>query len=581
MTDSKEAASTQKTGRSVARDNHALRARFERHRALRSAWGVLAPSGLSAEKQDIAETGRALNDDLIKLASQDPSGENAAAIREIDARLDALEGGMRAIGLEVPVAQLRSTLPARIAGDRRGVLDLLDLILGAEIEGLGGTEERIAAIDYLITLLCTAGAGTDAGALQDPVTLTPRLYGLCERSDVDYDSRLPEIEAEFFAAADMWEADARGEIALRTLRRRKTELGSNFFAPRVLRAIVTYNAALLKRIDEEVLGSLDWGPLPHASEEPGAGASVFEAPALPKLAEALRRRAAGDAPDLCAVDRVAWCLDLAYPDKSERAALLCESAGLLGDLKATAILVGLLCRSAVVLEEEFLEIGISPQRLSGEWVQELEEALKQEINRRIAGDDYREACLLSELKSKFLYASMAGVRRTKRGRGSARPAASSHEEVARAARQIADEAIESERTEASRGGPGDRMAWLWAYSGRAAAAACCVLLALALAGALLSDRELDRYGSGELDRLSAYLSRGARSGEGTGTAFVGTIDTEWCALETAEQEQVAKELVRKLRAQGVREIMVFDDERELRIQALGVQPARVLPGGTP
>jgi hypothetical protein len=225
MTDPKEVAATQGPDRRVTRRDHALRGRFERHRALRSAWGVLAPSGLSAERQDIAETGRALNDELMQLASQDPSSGNAAAIREIDARLDAFECEMRAIAFKVPVAQLRSTLPSRVALDRRGGLDLLDLMLGAEIDGLGGTEGRIAAIDYLITLLCTAGAGTDPPALRDPVTLTPRLYGLCERSDVDYDPRLPEIEAEFFAAADMYEADARGEIALRTLRRRKMELG--------------------------------------------------------------------------------------------------------------------------------------------------------------------------------------------------------------------------------------------------------------------------------------------------------------------------------------------------------------------
>jgi hypothetical protein len=218
---------------------------------------VLAPSGFSAKEKDIAGNGRALSDELRKLASQDPSGGNADTIGELDARLDAFEREMRAVAFKVPVAQLRSTLPARVALDRRGVLDLLDLILGAEIEGLGGSEARIAAIDYLITLLCTAGAGTHAGAIQDPVTLTPRLYGLCERSDAHCDPRLPEIEAEFLSAADTCEADAREEIALRTLRRRKTELGPSFFAPRVLRAIVTYNATLLQRIDEEILDSLD------------------------------------------------------------------------------------------------------------------------------------------------------------------------------------------------------------------------------------------------------------------------------------------------------------------------------------
>jgi hypothetical protein len=54
-----------------------------------------------------------------------------------------------------------------------------------------------------------------------------------------------------------------GEVGLRKLRRRKMELGSAFFAPGVLRAIVTYNAALLQSIDENVLASLDWGARPR------------------------------------------------------------------------------------------------------------------------------------------------------------------------------------------------------------------------------------------------------------------------------------------------------------------------------
>ena len=287
--------------------------------------------GSRIEKQDIAETGRSLNEELKKLASQDPSSGGATGFEEIDARLDTFEREMRAIAFEVPVAQLRATLPERVALDRRGVLDLLDLMLGAEIEGLGGTEERIAAIDYLITLLCTAGAGTDAGAHQDPVTLTPRLYGLCERSDIDYDSRLPEIEAEFFAAADMHEGDAREEMALRALRRRKAELGASFFAPRVLRATVVLR---LRR-----------PPATHRRRGPGfaeLGLGPARTGGIQRLCfgvrdtghsracrglEASRRRGS---PGLCAIDRVAWCLDLAYPDKSERAALLSESVGLRG-----------------------------------------------------------------------------------------------------------------------------------------------------------------------------------------------------------------------------------------------------------
>ena len=231
-----------------------LRELFERFRTLRSAWGVLAPSGVSGQKRAVVETGRALSKALTELAQGPPSTSEDAAIAALDARLEKFEREMRDAALEVPVTQLRATLPERLTADRRGVLDLLDLILGAEIRGLEGTRERIPTLDYLITLLCT---GADPQApLQDPVTLTHRLHQLCERSTVDYDPRLPGLEAEFYAAAG--QADLRDEVELRTLRRHKMELETNYFAPRVLRAIVTYNAALMRRIGEEVLSSQDW-----------------------------------------------------------------------------------------------------------------------------------------------------------------------------------------------------------------------------------------------------------------------------------------------------------------------------------
>jgi hypothetical protein len=94
---------------------------------------VLAPSGLSAEKTDIAETGRTLNDDLMALIGDDATHPDLAANATVEARLDSLETEMRTIAFKVPVAQLRSTLPDCVSLNRRGVLDLLDLMLGAEL----------------------------------------------------------------------------------------------------------------------------------------------------------------------------------------------------------------------------------------------------------------------------------------------------------------------------------------------------------------------------------------------------------------------------------------------------------------
>jgi hypothetical protein len=545
-----------------------LRELFERFRTLRSAWGALALSGLSADGRAVVETGRALSKALTEFAQGPPSTGEDAAIAALDARLEELAREMRDVALQVPVTQLRATLPERLTSDRRGVLDLLDLILGAEIHGLEGTRARIPTLDYLITLLCT-GADPQAPLL-DPVTLTHRLHQLCERSTVDYDPRLPELEAEFYAAAKLNEADLRNEVEQRTLRRRKMELETNYFAPRVLRAIVTYNVALMQRIGEDVLSSKDWGSLP-STEAPAEGFSLFERPALAKLAAAVRRRAAGDPPALDPVDRIAWCLDLTDLTGAERAALLSESTGHREGLEGTTILFGLLCRSAVVLEDEFPAIDISPRELSGAWSQELADLLQQEVNRRVASD-YRGATALTDLKSRFLTHVGSGRSRVQRA---VHPPMQIREDASErrgeSTSQLTKNALESLRREAVT--PGWRE-WPWARIARAGAAGMLVLVALVLVDTIVWGK--GRVGRAELAQMSPFLSHGKRSEDGTGTAFSGTLDDDWSELAPAKQAEAADALVRSLRERGVREIMVYDDHHRLRIQALGSQPARVV-----
>jgi hypothetical protein len=561
----------------------ALSALVEHLRALRSAWGVLAPSGLSAEKTDIAETGRTLNDELMELVHRDPSHPDLAATAEIEASLYCLESEMREIASMVPLAQLRSTLPECVSHNRRGVLDLLDLILSAEILELDGTPERIPLIDYLITLLCSARSGQP---LIDPVQLTPRLHELCERAGGDYDPRLPEIEAEFFHAADMYEADARGEQQLLALQIRKAELGVGYFAPQVLRAIVTYNAALLQRIDEEVLASQDWGSLPPVAIEAQHAVSVFDTTALPPIAQALRRRVAGKAPEMNATDRIAWCLDLDYPSADERRALLAEPAGSPDDLAGAVVLVGLLCRSSIVLEDEFPGIGTTAAQLFDEWVPELSDALQQKVNLEISGSNYREACMLSELKSRFLYASVAELRRQSRLHAPT-PApvpvqyTPREPKTAETAKPIVEEALANVRAAAS---AKERPRWNDFPMRRVVAigaAIAGVLLIFEMGQIFLWNSDHARFDRDQLNELSYHLSHGTRNEHGQGAAFVGEIRDSWSELEASEQMLVAADLIGALREQGVRDAMIYDDDGILRIQALGDQPPRVLPGIAP
>jgi hypothetical protein len=568
LNDASDSAENPNPGASAATREAELHPRFERLRAQRSAWGVLAPSGLSDQKQAIAEVGRALSEDLMAFLDAAPSGEDRPSLASLDARLEALECEMRDVAIEVPVAQLRSTLPEQLAVGRRGVLDLLDLILGAETAGQGDVAARIPVLDYLITLLCTGG--DPEAPLQDPVNLTPRLHSVCERSDFDLDPRLPELEAEFYSAAARQRGEGRDEVELQTLHRRKVEIGPAFFAPRVLRAIVSYNVALLRRVDEEVPSSQDWR-IPATPEAPEAGVSVFETSVLPKLSEALRRRAAGEAPAPDPLDRVAWCLDLAGLLAPEREALLSESTGQRHGLIGTSILVGLLCRAAVVLDEELPAIGISASLLSGAWVDELDAIFQQKANRRIAEHDYDGACVLTGLKSKYLAPAMADRQPDRGRRADSESPVYDPASTRSQAQQVASEALRS----ASAGEARLRLRdWPWDGIARAGVAGALAVAALAWVNFVYLDAT--RVPREELQEISVFLSSGKRNEAGTGPDFVGRLIGEWSELGDEEQTTAADGLVGALRDRGVRQVMVYDGDHRLRIQALGDQAARVL-----
>jgi hypothetical protein len=107
------------------------------------------------------------------------------------------------------------------------------------------------------------------------------------------------------------------------------------------------------------------------------------------------------------------------------------------------------------------------------------------------------------------------------------------------------------------------------------------LLVFGMGGTLLWGGDHARFSRDQLDRVSPYLSRGARSENGLGAAFVGGIRDGWSALPASNRTLVAADLVKTLRESGVRDVMIYDDDGLLRIQALGEQSPRLLPGLEP
>ena len=89
------------------------------------------------------------------------------------------------------------------------------------------------------------------------------------------------------------------------------------------------------------------------------------------------------------------------------------------------------------------------------------------------------------------------------------------------------------------------------------------------------DGGLTPVGTEALARISPHLLRGGVSGD----AFTGTLDRNWAALGSAQQAEEGSRMVASLRARGWSQVMVFDDMRRLRIQALGHEPPIVIGEG--
>jgi len=70
----------------------------------------------------------------------------------------------------------------------------------------------------------------------------------------------------------------------------------------------------------------------------------------------------------------------------------------------------------------------------------------------------------------------------------------------------------------------------------------------------------------ELAQISPHLASGYRDGKGNGPAFFGILKSQWAELSAAEKREDAELVIMALGSSGVREVMVFDDIRRLKIQ---------------
>jgi hypothetical protein len=280
---------------------------------------------------------------------------------------------------------------------------------------------------------------------------------------------------------------------------------------------------------------------------------------------------------------MAWALDFEYLEDYEAEALCSEKLATIEDPLGTAILIGLLNRSIVVLSVELQQAGLSPDEIADDWVDEIATVFQEEINRYISEDAYKVACALSELKNKFLLAPFAEQLRIQKS--SKKPFATRHlprsvapppSEKAESARNLVQEILNQDLdARSTRNGSNSWQQIPWARIGKLTSVATLLLVA----GLLLLPRgnpDLDQMSNEQLTIVSSYLVGGERDGMGTGPSFVGVVDQRWLSLPLDQQVSNAKQIVSQLRAQGIQQIMIYDGNRQIRVQAIGSQPTLTL-----
>ena len=566
--------------------------------SLEAIWDVIASVGVSTDAHHIVFGVDAVRTDLMQLPV-DGAERDPAALPKLERLLGGLETETRSIAQEIPVSKLRQGLPGLFPESRSKVVAFLDVLL-PDRDGLDARSQgHLAALDYLITILATGGPAWTGKALQDPVSLTPRLCGLCEQiASEEPQEDVDAVVSTFRNAGGIDPSVPVDESELRALRRRKRELGAFYFHPTILRAVVTYNAARSMCIDQGGHDSRPWGSHSNKAKRSDADASVFGTEILPALGEALTRRHAGESRNGSAVDRVAWSLELDGLGRFERDAVTRGDVGTVHNIEGTAVLVSLLHNVSVVAEDDLPTVGIGPDQLGPAWLRELDSALKKAVHARIAADGYKDACELSDYRMRFIQSLLSPEERAAlpkpapatapaaapeqtpaptprpRSRPTPKPAQWDHPEPERMAKPLKRKK-KGESGEVAKQPPKPARPWTWARTkGVIAVVGLAGLIAFATYTVLNDD--LTRLSRGQLAEVSPYLVKGVRNEHGAGAAFVGTINAGWGQLAESEQERTSTELVEQVRALGVRSIMIYDRDGRLRIQAHGNGPPRIV-----
>jgi hypothetical protein len=285
--------------------------RVARCRALREAWEPLALLVPAEERRadcsrlaKIESALAALGDHVRSAATAGPS-EDPASIREVEALRSAFcDIDAELTGASKPLLDTLDACPTARRHDAwlgtgaprpDGAAVLLDLVLEDEV----ALPARLAIVEDLVMVLATDEEDGSRRVARDPATLTTRLRSVCEHSAAGAGRDLAAAESALIDAARRCEQEPADVVAL-AVDAQRSELGIALLAPRVLRALIFFDAAFSRRL--AVRSTLVGGADDDRAATSGVASSdpLPDSPAIASMAAnavGIRADAGGSAPE--------------------------------------------------------------------------------------------------------------------------------------------------------------------------------------------------------------------------------------------------------------------------------------------
>ena len=566
--------------------------------ALRGAQRALEPSACAPGALPAPERWREIRERLGALSKCLARGGEPAPgdpelrpeLAEIDLRLAELKQELLAALEGIPLSQLRATLPTTFLEYSDEVVALLDLCVGTE----SGRAGRDRITEYLVTMIASEQCAGVRRMVRDPVQVSPALtlYSNALGDALDPDTDPVQVAQTFDDAAQRLQEATNVSPVLAEIRELKQGLGESVFSPSILRAVVGYNLAVWNRhedlldqtrtddwiADSELILSIEVelddddetltlsgidgrdpvAPTPAVVEprETTQERVYSQREGIARVEGAIAGRLRGEKSDSELLSEIIGGLELS--EREEQA--FSSGATPIDELIRSMVTTGIAIRRLPTLGSRYVELGLRPTVLQSDWVRKLNEQVRQTTKQQIAQGAYADAREISATKHRYLYASLAELIRNATRKAGAESS-------------FIEGGGEALRAAADAGSWRPSIIFLDTKAKRISAAAILFVVLLGSVGMrfqLIKPRPIDLFSEERLTDLSSYIDSGYRK-QGFGRLFVGAILPEWKKMSVEEQRAEGTEIARRLHYQGVREVMPYDQSRQLRFHYAGGQ----------